>query len=58
MKHNRQPLEENIYRFGSWRVTALTSMLFRLEFDPALLKIALGFFRVEALGLTKNLNVQ
>lgn len=35
MKHNRQPLEENIYRFGSWRVTALTSMLFRLEFDPA-----------------------
>lgn len=35
MEHNRQPLEKNIYHFGSWRVTALTPMLFRMEFDPA-----------------------
>ena len=32
MEQNRQ---KNQHPMGSWRVTALTSMLFRLEFDPA-----------------------
>ena len=33
MKKNRQPLKVNVYLFGYWRITVMTSMLFRLEYD-------------------------
>lgn len=33
MEKNRQPLKENLHLFGCWRITVMTSMLFRLEYD-------------------------
>lgn len=37
MKQNRQPLGKSIYDFRPWRLTVLTSMLFRLEYDTTML---------------------
>ena len=34
MHNNRQPLRKTLYHFGHWRVSVLTPMLIRLEFDP------------------------